>query len=102
MWLSVHAKVSEGYALKFIRLALISKYGGNTIAAWGAVIAQWIHAHLPFAVPGSNPKHTIHTFSLYSETLYYICDCVENRSKIKKKLPGLVHFKKEDCSLRSI
>ena len=28
-----------------------------------AVIAPWIHLHLPSVAPGSNPKHTIYSYS---------------------------------------
>ena len=33
------------------------------------------------AVLGSNLKHTINTFFIYS-LLYYICNCIEKRTKI--------------------
>ena len=44
------------------------------------------------AVPGSNPKHAIYAFSIYSSLLYYICPCNEKRTKINKKVQGLARL----------
>ena len=43
-------------------------------------------------VLGLNPKHSIHTFSIYS-LFYYIYHCIEKRTKINKRKPSLAHFK---------
>ena len=42
-------------------------------------------------VLGSNPIHTF--FRLYGQTLYYICHCVEKRTKINIKGAGFCPFK---------
>ena len=41
------------------------------------------------AVAGSNP---INAFSIYSQILYYICHCLEKRTKINKNGPGFPHI----------
>ena len=33
----------------------------SIFSVWAATIAQWIRLRLPFAAPGSNPKHTSYT-----------------------------------------
>ena len=56
-------------------------------------IAQWIHVCLPPNGPGfeSQAHHTYY----YSKILYYICHCIEKRTKIKKR-PGLAHIEKNN------
>ena len=44
------------------------------------------------AIPGSNPKHTIHAFT-YKFCATYICHCVEKKTKINTQRPGLAHIK---------
>ena len=45
----------------------------------GVVIAQWIRLRLPYYRPGSNPKHSIYAFIIYSQ----ICTNLQ-REKNKK------------------
>ena len=43
-------------------------------------------------VPGSNPKNT--NFNFYCQILYYICHCIEKRTKTNKKAGFGPYFKK--------
>ena len=44
------------------------------------------------AVPGSNPKFTIYTSSIYSQIFNHICQSVVKRTKINRKRPSLAHL----------
>ena len=55
----------------------------------GTVSGQWIRLCLPSFGPGLKPK-------FYSQNLYYNCHCIEKRTKINKKKPGLPIFLKKN------
>ena len=48
----------------------------------GVAIAQWICLRLYAPVLGSNSKHTMYAFSIYSQILHYICHCVDKNETI--------------------
>ena len=59
------------------------------------VVAQLVERSLPIPeVRGSNP--VIGKNYLYIEHLFTV-NCVLKRRKIKKKRPGMAHFKKRNC-----
>ena len=59
---------------------------GKTILASVTARAQWIRQHISTCGPGLNPEHNIYTFY----NLYLNCDL--KRTKIIKKMAGLVHI----------
>ena len=44
------------------------------------------------AVPGSNPKHTIYSFSICCQMMYNTCHCVDKRRKRENKKEVELHF----------
>ena len=51
-----------------------------------AAIAKWIRLCLPSCGPGLESE--AHHLRFYSQILYYICHCIEKRTKINKEEPG--------------
>ena len=76
---------NEGSFDQLIILQLTAK--GSFLSATLLTLEQRHSSVDLSAVPGSNPKHTIHAYSIYSHILCYICRCVEKRTKISKR-PG--------------
>ena len=61
----------------------------------GVVIAQWIRLRLPYYRPGSNPKHSIYAFIIYSQ----ICTNLQrekNKNKQKEAELGPIFYKKNN------
>ena len=61
---------------------ILANYLGDAIAR----LIRFILAYYP-VVPGLNPKHTVYV--LYIQIFYYICHCIEKRTKINKKVAGV-------------
>ena len=56
------------YTFTFTSLPLkFKQFGGRHSSVSGFVYVYYS------AIPGSNPKHTIYTYSIYSQILCYIC-----------------------------
>ena len=53
-----------------------------------AAIAQWIHPPLPSCGPGFESQ--VHHYIV--KIFLYICQCIEKRTKINKKRPGLAPY----------
>ena len=72
---------------------LVKFFNLNTKVKFGYEGARWLSRFVCTyhpTVQGSIPKYT--TYALKYQILYYICHCVEKRTKINKKRPGLAHI----------